>query len=422
MLLFAFLVGVVAPDQAKAANSTETTADDVKYRDIEDFMHGLGYSDFSKSDGCLYFVTPDSLDTFMIIEISNTSDAYCFYEESKEYTILYTSNEDYTINIFMYYKPEYASNYDNYSCINVYENQFYGNCNSRYVTVKGVQRNYIRFCDYKYFYYSDLDVYQPVVISEYNYGYSTDIVLYESNLFGSYSFEQWCSDAGLTCSASSNESDSVIPFWYEPDSYNYIVRKTLTASSTSGVYQMTMLQKSDGAHYPYYFEVNDIGYLGVAGSFADTSAFTVRNFYYDVEGNGWKYIERFDVSTLPFDNTNVTFDENVVFIYSDTDIYADREASSIWQPASTEYYNVDIPEPEITRVPVGGGSTVGGNAKPGGLLEFLITLITLVWTKLFAVEVPVDGYNISFQSIIIWGSVAGFLIFLGSRLFGGKKG
>lgn len=258
----------------------------------------------------------------------------------------------------------------------------------------------------------------------------TETVIYDSSTFENvllyptvkpYTFEDWCADAGLNCSASSNESSSVIPFWYEPDSYNYIVRKTLTASSTSGVYQLTMLQRnSSSGYYPYYFEVNNLGYLGVAGAFSDTSAFTVRNFYYDADGNGWKLQDKFDVSDLPYDHTNVTFDENVVFIYSDTDIYADREASSIWQAASTEYYNVDIPEPEITRVPVGGGTTVGGNAEPGGLLDFVITLITMAWTKLFAVEVPVDGYMISFQQIVIYGALAGLLGWLFYRLF--KKG
>lgn len=242
-----------------------------------------------------------------------------------------------------------------------------------------------------------------------------------------YDFESWCADAGLNCSASSNESDSVVPFWYEPDNYNYIVRKTLTASSTSGVYQMTMLQKTDGAHYPYYFEVNDIGYLGVAGAFSDISTFTVRNFYYDAEGNGWKLIERFDVSTLPFDNTNVYFTDDVVFIYSDTDIYANREASSIWQAASTEYYNVDIPEPDAptptpTTVPSSGAGRPGSGTRPdtggeatgGGGLDFIINLFTLIWQKICSIPMAVDGYSISLQQIFVYGAlvsiVGGFII------------
>lgn len=273
--------------------------------------------------------------------------------------------------------------------------------------------------------YSDCDIYNSY---KENSNYYIDLygdLFYK--VFLPYDFESWCADAGLNCSASSNESDSVIPFWYEPDNYNYIVRKTLTASSTSGVYQMTMLQKTDGAHYPYYFEVNDIGYLGVAGAFSDISTFTVRNFYYDAVGNGWKLIGRFDVSTLPFDNTNVTFDENVVFIYSDTDIYANREASSIWQAASTEYYNVDIPEPDTptptpTSVPSSGAGRPGSGTRPdtgdeatgGGGLDFIINLFTLIWQKICSIPMAVDGYSISLQQIFVYGAlvsiVGGFII------------
>lgn len=190
--------------------------------------------------------------------------------------------------------------------------------------------------------YTSVDIYE-------DYDFDTVLIPKTQRV---YSFEKWCSDAGLSCSATSNESDAVVPFWYEPDNYNYIVRKTLTASSTSEVYQVTMLQKADGSHYPYYFEVNDIGYLGIAGAFSDTAAFTVRNFNYDTGGNGWKLVEKYDVSTLPFDNANVSFTDEIVFIYSDCDIYADREATAIWQSASTGYYNVDIPEPEITKTPI----------------------------------------------------------------------
>lgn len=166
--------------------------------------------------------------------------------------------------------------------------------------------------------YTNLDIYENV---------DKSIVFYPKSIYKpvQYSFQDWCYDAGLNCGPSSYESNSVIPFWYEPDSYDYIVRKNLTGSPTSGIYQVTMIQNNDElGHYPYYFEVNNIGYLGIAGEY--TSVFTVRNFYYYEDG--WKYIERFDISELPFDNTNVSFTDNTVFIYSDCDIYGDREAST----------------------------------------------------------------------------------------------
>lgn len=198
-----------------------------------------------------------------------------------------------------------------------------------------------------------------------------DSVFFSANYVEPYTFEEWCSDAGLNCSSSSDESSSVIPFWYEPNSYNYIVGKNLTASSTSGVYNLLMIQKGDGGHYPYCFNVNDIEYLGIGGSYSTVNTFTVRKFYYDADGGGWRLVQRHDVSELPFDLVDFAFDENTVFIYSDVDIYADRSASSVWQYASTEYYNVDIPEqpeePSVTpTVPPSGGSGDTNDRDPNG--------------------------------------------------------
>lgn len=256
---------------------------------------------------------------------------------------------------------------------------------------------------------------------------SSGSVVFEKN-HGPYLLTEWCEDAGLNCAASSNESSTVIPFWYEPAYYNYIVRKTLNASSTSGIYQLTMIQKTDGQHYPYYFESNDgIGYLGLAGSFTDATPFTFRNFYYDSEGDGWKLVKHLDISVLPFDITDVYFSDNVVFIYSDTDIYANREASSVWQMKSKTYYNVDIPEPDNptptpTSIPSSGGGRPGSGTRPdtggqvtgGGGLDFIINLFTLIWTKICSIPMVVDGYSINLQQIVIYGAlvsiVGGFIM------------
>lgn len=235
-----------------------------------------------------------------------------------------------------------------------------------------------------------------------------------------YTFEDWCSDAGLNCKPSSNESSTVIPFWYN-ENYNYIVRKIITPSNTSGIWQLTMIQNgSDFNHYPYHFVNGDVGYIGVAG--VHNSTFTVRDFYYDTDG--WKLIDRHDVSSLPFANNQTILSDNVVMIYSNTDIYSDADGTSIWYPASLEFYDVpDSTTPIPTTVPGSSGSgrpgsgtrpDTGGQATGGGGLDFIINLFTKIWTDICSVKMSVDGYSISLQQIFVYGAlvsiVGGFIM------------
>lgn len=54
-------------------------------------------------------------------------------------------------------------------------------------------------------------------------------------------------------------------------------------------------------------------------------------------------------------------------------------------------------------------STIGGNAKPGGGLDFIVTTLALFWTKICSIPMPVDGYEISIQQLYIYGIIAGII-------------
>lgn len=451
MLLFAFLVGVGVPEHAKAANSTETTADDVKYRDIEDFMHSSGYMDFSKKEDCFYFVF-DNGTNLNVVEFTGFSEGkipYACYLPNyynNLYFMPFPNTADDKITFYKYYNRSNASSYDNYGCLEVSSGWgFSGRTN-----INDVSNCYFNFPnsveDYRFSYliYSDLDVYSNDNNSGKNFITQFSDVLYESNLNSSYSFPSWCDDAGLNSISSSNESPSVIPYSY--NSYWHIVRKTI-----SGKWLLTTVGNSvsadNASDYTFVYS-EDMGTLKVFNLYSgeDINGYLLNVRQYEYDTDGWKVrtFETFDARETEDNYIDLGagsgVDDTRVLAYTSVNIY--DEGFNLVTPASTEY--IEPTTPEVTPEPTpgsgssgsgdsddtgssggsssgSGGTVVGGDAKPGGLLEFFVTLVTLVWTDLFAVEVPVDGYSISFQAIVIWGAVAGLLIWGGCKLFG-KKG
>lgn len=450
MLLFAVLVGVLVPAAApvpvQAANSTETTADDVKYRDIEDFMHSAGYYLFEKNEDSLYIVSNDGT-TWFVEEITGVKDSNPFwlYDRARG-TLWFFADIAVTKGMckyYNYYSPSEASIRDNFDAYSSGQNGYgtsngvYWNGSNRYYACNKGNVNDIV--------YSDLDVYEvePITTGTTNYVKNTDNVYFESTVYGNFSFPVWCQYAGLNCLASSNESSTVIPYSF--NSYWHIVRK-----SSSGNWLLTTIGSTLGQS-KMNLRLSDSGDLIIYEySGEDSFTISVRQYVYDTDGWKVRTYDTYDYDdfssgllTLP---AGSGLDDTRVLAYTSTDIYS-SDGLSVYAAASTEY--VEPSAPDVTPEPTpgsgssgsadsddtgsddtgssggsssgSGGTVVGGDAKPGGMLDFLVTLATLVWTELFAVEVSVDGYMISFQQIVIYSAVVGMLIWGGCKLFG-KKG
>lgn len=451
ILLFAFLVGVLVPAAApvpvQAANSTETTADDVKYIDIEQFVEQFGYIGFEKKENCKYLAFHNSDELFVYeVNVSDELNPYWCIRPDDNDTIYFWSDAGCTSSnciVYRFYSMENCAKYDCYSYYSSEENK-YGNYDY-------YKSQWLPFCIVNVLLdnleYSDLDIYTcEVEIKSKTYYTPLYIdLLYENNIGYTFTFPVWCDYAGLNPLSSTNESPTKIPYSY--NSYWHIVRRTssgnwllTTIGSTLGQSKMNLRLSDSGNLIIYEYSGEDSFTISVRQYIYDTDGWLVRTYDtydYDDFSSG--------LLTLP---AGSGLDDTRVLAYTSTDIYS-SDGLSVYAAASTEY--VEPSAPDVTPEPTpgsgsgdsddsgsddssssgsgssgdsssGSGDTVvGGDAKPGGMLDFLVTLVTLVWTELFAVEVPVDGYMISFQQIVIYGAVVGMLIWGGCKLFG-KKG
>lgn len=447
MLLFVFLIGVGVPDQAKAANSTETTADDTKYRDIEDFMHCLGYTDFVTFENQLYtvFLTDSYLEVISFYNIGNCEPMFIYSPGiSSNGDFVAVANKDNRIYYHQRYKtPANASSSSDFARVNYTSDSASIQLNYNMQSVVGIclSTEKVPGLLFENLVYSDLDVwYCGDSVSTFVYG-NGDLV-FESSIMDVYDFSRWCDDSGLNCAASSNEMEDLYNFSFNPEVYYYIVRKDRISGSEYTWYLSKVNINSEHIFYAINRALADstIGAYNFAlddgTSDYSSTVVNVFNFVYDSSGGGWLFVDRTSTDlgfTNPFymDDIGISFSSSMPIVYSDVDIYSDKEQSSVYYAASTEYEDSEVTYPDIsptstpTPTPISnsgsGGTVVGGNAKPGGMLDFLVTLATLVWTELFAVEVPVDGYMISFQQIVIYGAVVGMLIWGGCKLFGKKE-
>ena len=410
MLLFVFLVGVVAPDQAKAevsqANSFEELCADMNLPSVTSLP--------TEIDGipCKY--------EYILLDVSNTWRVFAF---------AYTGDLFVRCNGFDTFDGSKVSYYIGFVSLGTWSDNSSGsNLETKTYNSFSLQ-NAVENHGYEII-FSTVDIYTDNSYSE---------VYFSKTTVDSYSFEQWCTDVGLTYAASSNETEDLYDFPFNPDKYHYIVRKNRVSGSEYTWY-LTQVSLDDALFYyltKRALSDNYIGavHLGLSEDEFLSASIKMYNYVYDESGSGWLFTganySDVDYVNNYVDNIGITFSSSMPIVYSSTDIYSDKVQSSVYYAASTEYEDSEEIYPDIsptstpTPTPISGsGSTenvVGGNAKPGGMLEFLVTLITLVWTDLFAVEVPVDGYMISFQQIVIYGAIVGMLIWGGCKLFG-KKG
>jgi len=247
-------------------------------------------------------------------------------------------------------------------------NNIYGNCQYASITADS------SLSDYEII-YSDEDVYKYEIVD------GVAMPLYNDEMFyyaTDYDFNEWCVDAGLSCSASANESDTVIPFWYN-ENYIYFVRKWWNGTESTE-WQLTMiLDDSAGNIYPYYVQCENGGTIGVGSYLVETTPVTVRNFTYDPSGNGWllKDFNTYDVgSTNTYDNINVLVGGTYEVVYSNCNIYGFSDGAGIWQEKSSGYYEPIQPDitPDVTPEPTttpesgsgGDSSDTGGTGSDGG--------------------------------------------------------
>lgn len=443
-LLLAVPVPAVAPVPVQAANSTETTADDVKYRDIEEFMHGMGYLDFSKLDNALYYVF--SYDEYLfVLEQQNCKNANpytCIAPNVSPNRLFFVFEENigYKFYAYEYYIPSLASKYDNYTCL-VYSSRNFSDADFYFLDVFRTHKyvNYEQNPIYNIsnLVFSDVDIYSTDV-SDWHFYRDVKNLIFEASANGLYSFPAWCLDAGLNPVSSSNESPSKIPYSY--NSYWHIVRKT-----SSGKWLLTTVGNSvsadNASDYTFVYS-EDLGTLKVFNLYSgeDTNGYLLNVRQYEYDTDGWKVrtFETFDARETEDNYIDLGagsgVDDTRVLAYTSVNIY--DEGFNLVTPASTEYVEV-TDTPTVTPEPTpgsgsddsgssGSGSSgagrpgsgtrpdIGGEATGGGGLDFIINLFTLIWQKICSIPMAVDGYSISLQQIFVYGAlvsiVGGFII------------
>ena len=441
-LLLSLMLSFVIPVPAAAA--TETTADDVKYSNVEEFMHDNGYLSFTKNDNAVYLVFIKDT-TLYVAEILGVVDslpvAYSLptldsYNGDSLYIlarIKYSS-----VYVYKFYSPEQASLTNDYnlkdtkSVTQYNEFNYMGNiikCAVLYIAGKP--------CTFENLVYSDLDVFTRADLSNTAYIYGEDELIFESMLYDGYSFVSWCKDAGLNCVASSNESPNKIPYSY--NSYWHIVRKTSNGKWLLTTIGNSVMQENIA---DYRLLVGENGNLHVASIYSgdDVNGYKLNVRQYEYDTDGWKVrtyetLDTRDSSGLVDLGAGSGFDDTRVLAYTSESIY-DHNGSVPLYEKSTEYFDVtntpdtpdtpdepDNPTPTPTTAPGSSGSgrpgsgtrpDTGGQATGGGGLDFIINLFTMIWTKICSVPMAVDGYSINLQQIVIYGAlvsiVGGFIM------------
>jgi len=367
--LFALLVALVPPSSAKA-NTTETTADDVKYADVDDFMHSMGYMDFAKNDDALYmvFMYGDSLRVLEFFGIINNRPYLCYAPSLKNNIDVYivASVSATNAQVYSYYSLELASLQNNYSCLGITNYAYYSGFSCKYNGLS-VKAGYLySFADevyqFKNLIYSDLDIFQQEEASN-NFYSGQGTIVFESTKYDSFEFPIWCQYADLNCLASTNESPTTIPYSY--NSYWHIVRKTssgkwllTTVGSNLGQAKMSLRLTEDNSKLMIYEFSGD-----------DAVVINVRQYEYDIDGWKVRTYDAYDYDdfssgllTLP---AGTGIDSTRMIAYTSTPIYS-SEGLSVSIPVSSEYYEVEmpsIPEQEVTPMPTvapSGGVTSSG--------------------------------------------------------------
>lgn len=450
MFLFVFLVGVLVPVQLPVP--VQANDSNVYYRDIEDCLESLGYSGFNKRDDSKYLVCMDGSEIRVYEHRLEGCVPFWGMEDDGDIWLFNLSGK-HDCYLYSFYSLEDCAKYDQYSyysCVVAHSRA------GKYVSFEG-RDDYAALVNYSLdsIIYSDLNIYRVYVDTNSYYGdmyKDSTIVNFESTVRDNFDFPLWCKYANLNCMSSTNEASNKIPYSY--NSYWHIVRRT-----SSGKWLLTTIGNSKNQEGMQVRLSENNGSLIIYNDYEDDGTDSSVNGYlanvrqYEYDTDGWKVrsYDTYDFSEIEEVTIELEagtgLDDTRLLAFTNTDIYS-FNGYAILHEASTEYYEV-TDTPTVTPEPTpdsgssgsgdsddtgsddtgssggsssgSGGTVVGGDAKPGGMLDFFVTLATLVWTELFAVEVSVDGYMISFQQIVIYSAVVGMLIWGGCKLFG-KKG
>lgn len=369
--LFALLVALVPPGSAKA-NATETTADDVKYRDIEDYLEQCGYIGFEKNDNCKYIAYKTSGGYVYVYEfdvLDSQNPYWCFSPENDSLVMFWADiNMDASAcQIYSFYNMEDCAKNDCYSYYSMSQNS-----SGTYAYYKNNWRAYrVMSATVDDIAYSDLDIYKCDYVFEYsNYYYNPSFLelLFENSIGTTFTFPVWCEYAGLNALSSTNEASNKIPYSY--NSYWHVVRKTssgkwllTTIGSNLGQAKMSLRLTEDNSKMMIYEFSGD-----------DTVSINVRQYEYDTDG--WK-VRTYD--TYSYDDftsgilvlgAGTGIDSTRMIAYTNTPIYS-SDGLSVSIPVSSEYYEVempDIPGQEVTPTPTSAPS--GGGASSGSMITY----------------------------------------------------
>lgn len=228
--------------------------------------------------------------------------------------------------------------------------------------------DYTEYCHYGYSYDTYSIPASGVMYSDGNIYYrsgSTYTLTYQGtakDVDTNYTLEEWMADAKMKCAASSNESASVIPFWYD-DAYEYIVRK-----GSDGNYYLTMIQNSVDLIQLYYVPStvdSSVGNIGLKTGSETEFAMTVRDFVYDTDG--WKLVEKNDISMVSgttYTCANCTLDSTKKLLYHSADIEISESSAVIMYSKTSVYDDTYIgayPEEDEEDDGTSGGGTGGGS-------------------------------------------------------------
>ena len=206
------------------------------------------------------------------------------------------------------------------------------------ITPKGILYSSadIYYCDY-------VDSSNLSNIDKYDVMYKNDAI---------YSFKKWCSDANLNCSASSNESDSVIPYSF--NTYWHIVRKTNTGKWLLTTIGNSALEENLTDYTLMYSEGMEKLQVFNLYSGEDVNGYLLNIRQYEYDTDGWRLKSYVTEDVRETDDCIIDLgvgsgiDDARVMAFTSANIY--DESFNLVTPASTEYTEPSVPEvtPEPT--------------------------------------------------------------------------
>lgn len=419
-LLCVLLVGLVPPCSASA--NTEQ-----KYNDITDFLVSNGYEPFAKKENVIYVARViNSYLAVHEIEIVNDTPVLVMKTDGKVIYVLSVDGSEAPIKTYLYNSPTYASETQSYGVVSEFTGKKTSYVMETDVQYRDVDVNIWEFTNTSAtnFVYSDVNIYNVGSLStSSNVVVNYDVIEVESSVPGYYTFMDWCVDAEVeNPSGHSFNSD-----------YMYLVTYNDIGYFVTQIYSDVEIET-----FTELVSYDNRIYLHLKDAIEGT-IFAKR---YEYAAGKWTFVgtDYYELDSSSLTDLGVSINANNKLCYSNRTIKTGSTYGNIYYEKNTEFtegFSGEVDpdsRPDVTPTPVpstspgsgsggnnssgsGTGGVVGGQAKPGGILTFLISLITLVWTELFAVEVPVDGFQISFQQIVIWGAIVGILIWLGSKIF-----